>query len=68
MSELTAMFERQAAWQRSRAALSWTEKLRLALELRKAALALRATARPAMGGVAEGRTACDVRERGHPCS
>lgn len=33
-----AMFERQARWQRSRATLSWTEKLRMAEILREAAL------------------------------
>jgi hypothetical protein len=37
MSELVDMMERQAAWQRARAQLPWTEKLRLAGELRKAA-------------------------------
>jgi len=40
MPDLAALFERQAAWQRSRASLSWTEKLRLAAELRRTALAL----------------------------
>ena len=41
MSELTTMFERQAAWQRARAKLSWTEKLRLAAKLRDVALSMR---------------------------
>jgi len=36
--------ERQAAWQRSRAALSWTEKIHMAGQLRQAALALRGSA------------------------
>ena len=41
MPELSTMFERQAAWQRSRAKLSWTEKLRLAAKLRDVALSMR---------------------------
>lgn len=47
MSELSDRFDRQAAWQRSRASLSWTKKLRIALTLRQAALALRASGRSA---------------------
>jgi hypothetical protein len=45
MSEVTSMLERQAARQRARAAMSWIEKLRLAAELRRAALALRRSGR-----------------------
>jgi hypothetical protein len=41
MPELVELFARQARWQRSRAALSWEEKLALAIVLREAALALR---------------------------
>jgi hypothetical protein len=41
MSELKAMFERQAEWQRSRAKLTWTEKLRMAAKLRDVALSMR---------------------------
>ena len=41
MPERSSMFARQAAWQRARAKLSWTEKLRLAVTLRAAASALR---------------------------
>ena len=56
MSDLATMFERQAEWQRSRAKLSWTEKLRLAAKLRDLALSMR---RPAQGrraaAVAESR-------------
>jgi hypothetical protein len=37
----TAMFERQAEWQRSRSRLSWGEKLRLAEVLRDTARAFR---------------------------
>jgi hypothetical protein len=40
MDEVKALFERQARWQRSRARLSWTEKLRMAEILREAALAM----------------------------
>ena len=35
--------ERQAAWQRARSAASWADKLRTAVIMRRAALALRAT-------------------------
>jgi len=55
MSELTAMLERQAAWQHARAGMSWTEKLRLAGVLRKAAVALRASGRRGAHKVAEER-------------
>jgi hypothetical protein len=41
MPDLKTMFERQAEWQRSRAKLSWTEKLRLAAKLRDVALSMR---------------------------
>lgn len=41
MNELEALFNRQANWQRARAKLSWTEKLRLAAKLRDAALSMR---------------------------
>jgi hypothetical protein len=41
MRDLATLFERQAAWQRSRAALSRTEKLRLAKPLRDLALSMR---------------------------
>ena len=51
--ELLTRFERQAAWQRARASLSWTEKLRLAGELRKAALALRSSGAQRVRKVAE---------------
>lgn len=40
MDNVKALFERQARWQRSRAKLSWTEKLRMAEILRDAALAI----------------------------
>lgn len=41
MNEIVTMLERQAAWQRSRASLTWTVKLRMAARLRDAAIALR---------------------------
>lgn len=40
MSEIKELLERQEQWQRSRARLSWSEKLRLAKTLRNAALAM----------------------------
>lgn len=43
MDELKVLFERQARWQRSRARLSWTEKLCMAEILREAALAMRSS-------------------------
>ena len=55
MNELSAMFERQAVWQRSRARMSWTDKLRLAGELRKAAIALRKSGLQEAAKVAEKR-------------
>lgn len=54
MSDLTAMLERQAAWQRARAEMTWTEKLRLALMLRSVAVALRASGKQDARKVAEG--------------
>jgi hypothetical protein len=40
MFDVKIMLERQARWQRSRAKLSWTEKLRMAEILRESALAM----------------------------
>ena len=40
-SDLRQALDRQAAWQRARAGASWAEKLRAALILRQAMLALR---------------------------
>jgi len=40
MSDIKELLERQERWQRSRAGLSWFEKLRLAETLRDAALAM----------------------------
>lgn len=40
-SDLRQALDRQAAWQRSRARESWAEKLRTALILRDAMLAMR---------------------------
>ena len=39
---ITTMLERQAAWQRSRASLTWEEKLRQSLIMREAQRSLRA--------------------------
>jgi hypothetical protein len=43
MFDVKTMLERQARWQKSRAKLSWTEKLRMAEILREAALAMRSS-------------------------
>jgi len=40
-SELKALLEAQAAWQRSRARLSWPEKIRMAEAMRESAAQLR---------------------------
>lgn len=39
--DLKERLERQAAWQRARSAASWAEKLRTAVIMRQAAVALR---------------------------
>ncbi|MFH1108352.1 MAG: hypothetical protein V1790_04020 [Planctomycetota bacterium] len=41
MLDVKSMLERQAAWQRRRAGLPWAEKLRMAVIMRNAQLALR---------------------------
>jgi hypothetical protein len=41
MSDVLELLRRQAEWQKSRARLSWSEKLVLAETLRDAALAMR---------------------------
>lgn len=41
MSDIGDHFQRQAEWQKSRARLTWSEKLVLAETLRDAALAMR---------------------------
>ena len=43
MNDLRNLFERQAAWQKARARLSWSEKIRQAAVLRDALLTLRRT-------------------------
>jgi hypothetical protein len=50
MDDLQAIFERQAAWQRSRARLSWAEKLRMSLVMREARLAMKQPAAKAARG------------------
>ena len=46
MSDLIAVLARQSAWQRARAKMSWTEKLRLAVNLRAVALSMRRPSPP----------------------
>ena len=41
MNDLAQMFERQAAWQRSRSSLPWAEKLRLSAVMRESLTAFR---------------------------
>jgi hypothetical protein len=55
--DVRLLLERQAAWQRSRAKLSWGEKLRLAVALRHGLIALRK--RPAGVGPRETPSADD---------
>ena len=62
MSDLSSMLERQAAWQRSRAHMSWTDKLRFAVELRKAVVSLRNSARGEAGRLTDGRTTYGTRD------
>lgn len=45
MTDLNDLFRRQAEWQKARAGLSWSEKLKLAEVLRDAAIAMRASGR-----------------------
>lgn len=59
MNDLEQMFERQAAWQRSRSNLPWAEKLRLSLVMRESLLALRrscSSAFEASGNTAAGKS------------
>jgi hypothetical protein len=44
--KLQKLFETQAAWQRTRAKLSWPEKIRMAEVMRESALRLRASSSP----------------------
>lgn len=50
MNEVLALLERQANWQRSRRALSWPEKIRLAEEIRDSARQLRQTWKEPIAG------------------
>jgi len=43
MDNVKLLFERQAKWQRTRAGLSWTEKLQMAEILRETALAMKSS-------------------------
>lgn len=49
MSEIRALLERQARRQRSRKALSWPEKIRMAEGVRESVLQLRRTAEAGAG-------------------
>ncbi len=39
--DLASLLKRQAAWQRSRAKMSWSEKLRLSVVMRRSSACLR---------------------------
>ena len=55
--EEKALLERQAAWQRSRAALPWAEKLRMSVVMREALIAMRGSRKtPALPGDSKGST------------
>jgi len=41
MSEIQALLERQARWQKTRRALSWPEKIRMAEKVRESARQMR---------------------------
>ncbi len=41
MSDVRALLEKQARWQKERQALSWPEKIRMAEKIRESVLALR---------------------------
>ena len=43
MNDIEQMLERQARWQKSRQALSWPEKIRMAERIRESARLLRAS-------------------------
>jgi len=47
MTDIERMLERQAQWQKSRQALTWPEKIRLAERVREGVEQLRAKPRPA---------------------
>jgi hypothetical protein len=49
MTEIQALFDRQARWQRDLVALSWPEKIRMVEAIRESVLRLRAS-RPAAQG------------------
>lgn len=44
MNDIQQLLERQAEWQRSRAAMPWPEKIRMAEKIRESILLLRASA------------------------
>lgn len=57
MTKMQELFERQAAWQKRRAALSWAEKVRMAATVREDIIRLRRSAPwPAAESVATSAT------------
>lgn len=63
MNDVRALLERQAAWQKTRARLSWSEKIRQAEVLRDALLNLRRT-RPSQPKTVNGGLAQPNRAKG----
>ncbi len=63
MSDVTPLLERQARWQRTRQALTWPEKVRMAEQVRESVLQLR---RSGQGEAAPGRPTGTPGHRGRP--
>ena len=49
MTETQALLERQARWQKTRRALSWPEKIRMAESVRESARQMRRSHKPEAG-------------------
>jgi hypothetical protein len=59
--QIRELLERQAVWQRSRAGLSWEEKLEMSLLMRETQKALRKSAVPEQGAARKPGDATDRR-------
>ncbi len=55
MSDTRKLLERQAAWQKGRAALTWPEKIRMAEAVRESASRLSRARPPMMPGISASR-------------
>lgn len=56
MTDLEGMLKRQAQWQKSRQALTWPEKIRMAERVRESAKQLRIPPRPVVPAPPKERT------------